>query len=354
MKVVLKEYNRTRNTGLDLLRIVSMLMVVTLHYLNENLGGVLKSAVGGTYYLAWSAESLCYCAVNLFVLMSGYLLCQREYTNWKKVIDLLAQVVFYSIGLYLLGCITGKTVFSIKTLLTRYLFPTTTGLWWFVTDYVILYLLAPYLNKGLKTLTQKQHRNLALLLILMLSAIPTVFFFQIDVIGLEGGYSIIWFLVLYVMASYIRYYGLCWTKGGYLAGYFGFSAVTALCKFVQNLVLHKEYFNLYSYTSVSVLGAAVCLFCFFKEINIASRNVSKAISWVASLSFAVFLIHTHPIWSGWMWDNCVRATEYMDTVWKFLGHMTVSVLGIYAVCTSIDYLRKLFFDAVGRIRMPIK
>ncbi len=77
----MREGKKKRQVGFELLRIVCMLMIITLHYLDK--GGILKPwsaplerPLGGvasvTELMAMVLEALCLPAVNAFVLLSGY------------------------------------------------------------------------------------------------------------------------------------------------------------------------------------------------------------------------------------------------------------------------------------------
>ncbi|MCR5648942.1 MAG: acyltransferase, partial [Oscillospiraceae bacterium] len=61
-----------RNHGVDLLRIVSMLMVVVLHILGQ--GGLLDavSAPSLRHTLCWLLLAAAYCAVDCYAMISGY------------------------------------------------------------------------------------------------------------------------------------------------------------------------------------------------------------------------------------------------------------------------------------------
>ena len=58
--------------GIELLRIIAMMMVVGLHYLN--FGGILWSDAIVNRRIAWGVESFLFVAVNCYVLISGYFL----------------------------------------------------------------------------------------------------------------------------------------------------------------------------------------------------------------------------------------------------------------------------------------
>lgn len=64
----------TRQSNVEVLRILSMLMIVCLHIMNH--GGLLDTVVPYTvnYYLFYVIEIFSYVAVNVYVLISGYFL----------------------------------------------------------------------------------------------------------------------------------------------------------------------------------------------------------------------------------------------------------------------------------------
>ena len=61
--------NKKRNSTIEMLRIISMLGVVGLHYFNKKLGGALNTTVPVNIYIAHFLESLCITSVNIFVLI---------------------------------------------------------------------------------------------------------------------------------------------------------------------------------------------------------------------------------------------------------------------------------------------
>lgn len=66
-----------RNYGIDLLRLVSMFLIVVLHSLSR--GALVGVAPFNIHYEAgFLIEALTYCAVNCFALISGY----RDTSVW--------------------------------------------------------------------------------------------------------------------------------------------------------------------------------------------------------------------------------------------------------------------------------
>ena len=75
-----------RYSNIELLRLLIMLGIIVLHYYNKSIGGRLKyvSYNSINYFILILIESLCICAVDLFMLISGYFYC-KEKSNITKV-----------------------------------------------------------------------------------------------------------------------------------------------------------------------------------------------------------------------------------------------------------------------------
>lgn len=86
-----------RQANYELLRIIAMFMVVTLHYLNHT--GMLLTAGGeggGARFLGMLVESFCIVAVNVYVMISGYFLVEAGF-KVKRIVTLVCQVLFYAV-----------------------------------------------------------------------------------------------------------------------------------------------------------------------------------------------------------------------------------------------------------------
>ena len=72
---------KERNYGIDLLRIVTMFMIVNLHVFWY--GGILKSEnlyfLSAKYNIVWILEIICYVAVNCYALISGFVGIESRY-----------------------------------------------------------------------------------------------------------------------------------------------------------------------------------------------------------------------------------------------------------------------------------
>ncbi len=91
-----------RNSSIELLRIITMLGVVILHYNYPDSGGGLKFVEQSSinqYYLYFT-ENMFVCAVNLFIMISAYFLSFTEKRKFTKVTGLIFQVIIFNILFY--------------------------------------------------------------------------------------------------------------------------------------------------------------------------------------------------------------------------------------------------------------
>ena len=157
-----------RQTNIELLRIVAMLMIITLHFLGHGdvMGSFGEPSVA--HAICEIIKGICMVAVNCFILISGYFLINAEF-KWSKVVKLLLQIWFYSVILFVILAATGCIDVGFKDFIFA-LFPVSTNADDFSTAYLLLYVLSPFLNKLILQLDQKQHITLLAILLLFFVA----------------------------------------------------------------------------------------------------------------------------------------------------------------------------------------
>lgn len=342
---------RKREANYELLRIVAMLMIITLHYLDK--GGILpqpESAYTGAGLTAWVLEAFCVPAVNVYVLISAYFLSAGDYRP-LKVVRLWLQVFFYSAGiaavLTLLGVIPFSQIDLYRALL--YLFPVIEEHYWFVTAYVLMYLLAPLMNDALFRLPEKTYRQGILLLLLFLSVSKSILPVKLPVDRL--GYDALWFLCLYLIGVYVRRFEprIRFALMGYvICSLLIFGSLLAVHAFYAKTGSLGDFINRqYQYNSIFCLLAAIFLFSVFRGVRIAEGKLSAIVCRAASASFGVYLIHEH-IDLRYRWPDWLGTLRFADTP-LFVPHWIVSMIGVYLACMSVDFVRQALFSGVGRI-----
>ena len=165
--------NNQRIISYDILKITCMIMVVILHLTSYGIQNTSIQFMSLPYWAILVLKNFSMVAVNCFVLISGYFLCQSDICL-KKAIKLWIQVETYSIGIYLvLVFVPGSGVhFSIQQLI-KHTFPLLTNQYWFFTYYILLFLIAPMLNIFIRNVEQAQFKRCLFILIIIFSVVPT-------------------------------------------------------------------------------------------------------------------------------------------------------------------------------------
>lgn len=337
---------KSRNSNLELLRIITMLFIVAHHYIvNSGL-----TAIGGPIYadpLSWRSIFLLIfgafgkTGINCFVLISGYFMCKSNITA-KKFCKLLFEIEFYKILIWLVFLVSGYEAFSLVGFV-KMLLPVRTLSTGFTSCYLVFFLFIPFLNILIRNLNEKQHIKLVLLCSFMYIAVGTIPGF-----GVTMNY-VSWFIVLYFMGSYIRLYEkkiFCSTP------FWGWATLIILLISVASVVgmtwigvmLNRSdigYWFLSDSNKFMAVALALSAFMFFKNIEI---KYNKLINTVAASAFGVLMIHANSdTMRRWLWQNVLHNVEMYNSD-LLVFHAIGSVFVIYIICTAIDYMRIKFIE----------
>lgn len=343
-----------RNSGIDLLRIVSMLLVIVLHCLG--IGGAGEYAPPHTVQngILWLLTAACYGAANLYALTGGYVgICAKQ--RGERLLELWLQVFLYSVTIFAIERLRGGGApFSWKQLVSL-LLPVTTNRYWYFSAYFFLYALLPFLNPFLQRLEKKRFR-------LLLAVLFALFCFggwfsdrmEAFAFSTDGGYSPVWLIALYCAGAYLRRFEEKPDKRKkYLAlgGYALFTLLTwgsmLLIDLASDLLLGRQIAKrtmFYSYLSPTVTLASVCLFFFFSQLEI--RRGKKLLTGISATTFGIYLIHTHPDFSARYLDNFFLKFTDCSFV-GFLALILLYALLLFAFCAAVDYARLTVFRIVN-------
>lgn len=330
-----------RNYGIDLLRILSMLGVVILHTTGH--GGILGIAQSpSTFSLVWFLRTLAFPAVDCFVLISGFVGFRGEkiFPRLKGFLVLMATVVCYSFAFYALYTLLRPETFTLQELFLN-LFPTYGNRYWFFTAYFGMFLLSPFLN----LLVHKADLKQALLFLLVLGLFSVLSLFR-DNFSLMGGYSVLWFLLLYLAGAVIKKFRLNTVlskKRCLQVGILAF-AVTWLSKVLLHFsavpLLQTHSDVLVSYISPTVVLMAMVWLILLSNAEFSRRSCT-AISFLAGSAFSVYLIH----------DNSYVRVYLISNIHKLAGSFGPVLLGVYILCCAAAIF--LFCILADKVRLGI-
>lgn len=339
-----------RNSNLEWLRIISMLLIVVGHFSWQTKWNFSHTNIflqTGIQWL-WFGGKL---GVDLFILISAYFLATRKEIKIKPLVKLWEQVIFYSILLTIVGILIFKLSINLKEILYTF-FPIITGAYWFVTAYVVMYLLAPYINKGLEKISKEQFRKL-LIILMILFLIVTVFhtesigFINDDAMTLIG---------VYPFGVYIRKYpeDLLKTKKSILLSaiflnliilYLSALGINLIFRYLKHSIDVYAFSRFFISVSPFQLLIALSIFALFVKRPVQHNRVVNS---VASHVFSVYLVHCQPLMIGFIWLDLVKANRFETTPYVFIYAVIITIL-IFSVSVIIDYFRQWIFQFISSL-----
>lgn len=385
--------HKKRMVNIEVLRLLAMMMVVSLHYLAK--GELLEKLTGplsAKGHLAWLLESFSIAAVDVYVLISGYFLVETGF-RCRRVISLVLQVMFYTCLLPVVLILTGILPVGEITFynILQCIFPTNMLHYWFVSAYVLMFLFTPVLNAAVHGMKKGQLQTAIVILLIMESLSKTVIPVRLELDNL--GYDAYWFMVVYLIAAYIRLYGIPFLekKGGraaacYIGACLGMYGLTMLIRGAYLLTGQFENFieSAYGYNHLLTIGAATALFYVFKNRETEEGEQTQAkvaaagegektqrkdakvgeakqvsveagaaggpagiICRIAPCSFGVYLLHEQVnvryVWPFWLGaDRCGSA-------FSLLWHWAAAILTVMVIGLAVDHIRSLLFRGAGKL-----
>ena len=355
---------KVRQSNFELMRIVSMIFIIISHILVH--GRVLDNTTGVLHLFFTFVMSFILVHVNSFVLLACYFNYNKDF-SWKKFFKSFNQAWFYQIVIVLLALFTGLETFS-KMDLMNYLSPFYNA-YWYVVCYLCLYLLSPFLNRLINNLNQKEHKRLIAVLLFIFSFIP---FITNQTMISNSGLTLVNFIILYFIGAYLKKYPISenfhfknYSKNKLqlilFFGFIGFALMhfslyqlgvgassydNSFLIYIGNLLQN----SFFTYSSPFVICMSICYFLWFSTLNIKS----KAINFIASLVFGVYLIHDNRIIRNHLYyfldiNNDTLITSYFIIV-KILSAIAI----IFVSCIIIEYIRQKLFSFVKNRKVYIK
>jgi surface polysaccharide O-acyltransferase-like enzyme len=350
---------KKRNPSFELLRIIAMLMILMLHY-NAGTGALLQLGLPatGVNIFANTIEAFAISGINTYVLISGFFLSKSS-VKISRIIKLICQVYFYtflvSLAMMIVGTYSlhqGNSLYK----LVEYLFPISSEHYWFVTAYVIMYVLAPVMNAAMDRLSRNQARivifGMLLWFCIIKSVVPVLF--PTDRFGYDYG----WFICLYLIAAYIRKYDISLFYNARKS--FMVYLISSLVIAAMSISLYYVNYNRggfahfqevpFNYNFFFTLTASLGLFSFFRYYNMREGRIADAVRIVGPLTFGVYLLNMHveirDRWVSWICGLIGEVPDY--SVLLFAWHAFRTIVIVFAVGIFVDFIRKIIFDYIGR------
>lgn len=313
--------NVKRDSRFELLRIISMLMIVICHVAlisNKLVPG--NESINYLYNMPIKATILqCLGMFGrignlLFIMISGYFLSKSSF-KFSRITNIMNKVHIY-IWPFIIIMLIFHVNIGIRQII-MYIFPIIFMRYWFVTVFITLLFIAPFINKLINFLDFKNNIFLLSLMIFITTVYPT---FTLKLKLSPGFYDLGVFITVYIVAGLIRAYPMSflWDKKVlFVVASISTSIQFIFCILVNIYAINNHNSDLFhkasylnSQESVFVLIAAVSIFLIFNNLKPFHK---LTINKVAKTTFGVYLIHTHFLFSNNLFGLKIFSSLILNT-----------------------------------------
>ena len=322
---------RDRNSSIEILRILAMVMIVVGHFGVQSLiataGDPCNRAVVG---FIGSGGRL---AVNIFLLIGTWFMVDAPFRP-ERIIKIYLQVALYTIPLTILMIVLGMAGDArniIQGLLPFFGRPL-----WFATAYISLIALTPFLNQVFR-LDNVNLGRLVGVLLFCFSAVSTIPSFT----AAEYPAELAWFLLVYIFMGWAKrtmFFDRLPSKWWSFALGFGILFALSAARKVPGVDWAASYWLDHLPTLPNFI-VAVLIFNFFRSVNLGSVRI---VNWMSSSVFAVYIVHQTPAFRECLWNVLWRAETLASAprvffvVWLF-----AMLMALFMIVTAIDRIYRI-------------
>lgn len=337
--------NKTgRNSNLEILRIISMIFIISFHLSVHGFNDFNFVLSNPNTYFVYLLKVFGKIGVDMFILISAYFIVNSKFTL-KKLLYLEGEVYFYSLAIFLIFFIFITPNMDItRDMIFSTFLPVSHNAYWFITNYIILMILSPFLNIFIKKVSRANHLKLIILLIGLWSILPTF-----TGKSFECSYLTI-FVLLYLIGSYIRLNIdinkiktkklVIITLSSLISCYLLLLVINIAyaLKNIELLRLMSDW--IISTNSIFIIIASITLFLIFLKRKEFSN---KYINYVSGSVLGVYLIHDNNLVRHYLWDNIINIASFYPSKY-FILIAIFFIISIFIVCCLIDIVRRITIE----------
>lgn len=352
---------KERNSSYELMRIVSMFLIVLYHIILH--GKVLENCQNeGLKIIFEFIEFVTLVHVNSFILVTGYYQVESNFKQ-SKIWSLLNANWFYRVLIVIL-LLTFNIVSIDKVSLIKETFPINLNEYWFFKNYLLLYCLTPFINKGIEKLNKSTYQKMIIVSFIIFSIVPSVTggsYFD------NSGFTLYQFVFLYMVGAYLKKYPL---SKSYIFKVMSKNMYKLILIFIlftcvfSNYILYKYSMSVSSvntvlgeissyvsrastlYNNPFVIIQSICFFEYFGTLTIKNRYINK----LASLVFGIYLIHDNNFSRGLIYAY-LKINDGPIYSYKFIFYVFFIAVLIYAICAVIEYIRQKLFKKIYNFKL---
>lgn len=311
------------------MRTVCILLIIMFHYTSHN--GYLFNVFRPQKYFYEATGIWGLMGVLGFVMVSSHFLYTTGSFSIQKAVRVIFETSFYSTAITLILWFTGRIELGGDYLL-RCIFSVFSRQYWFITDYVIFYIVSPFIKVFCDRLSIHHHRWL--LIVLFLITFPTREITHVTTFSRLGIFVYTYLLIAYFIRKpdnfFQRHYKLL-----SVIVFGGIIFTVCLFIYLNKVTFDGKYLewvcDMIPITSTLMFLSAICVYFIFKNMNI---SYSKLLFLIGNSTLGIYLIHENDFFHYVLFDNILKRP---DVYFMTLGPLiyVVSCVGVMLGCTLI-------------------
>ena len=348
MGKIIDKYKK-RESGLELLKIIAIFLIVLSHTIKTIGTQNLSMCDSQNIFFNWSIASMnieinavklmrvfAFSSNFIFMICTAWFLTKSKKVKINKVANIVLDVFLISVIILFILLLCGVNIpFSerIKAFL-----PTLLSSNWYITCYILIYLIHPLLNICIEKISEKNFRYLVygLLFIIIINTVKSELLFFNNILLFISVYFITAYLQKYQIERMnnkkINYTVLIISIISLLATHFIINFLGTKTTILQNkgIILAKNY-------NVFDLMIAFSLFNIFRSFKFKNTFIN----YISSLSMLVYIIHENRLIAEY-----IRPVMY-EKVYYIFGHnmLILQVLGLALIIFILSTIISILYRA---------
>lgn len=280
--------------------------------------------------------------VPLFVMITGYFLIDKPLKS-IRILKIVIPTMFYCFILNVVMKLMGYPISAFDLAKSIFPFGPTAYNYWFITKYLALMALLPFMSILSRNLNQKKHLMLLGVLLLLLVSVTSILPGLPFSSQFGDGWTVWWFICLFFTGGYLNKYVKIDSKRSKKM-----IVILAICYIILGklgvfslLRLDGGYNGLITY-----IGSILILLMFlFIQIPSETR-LARIITWASPTVFAIYLIHEQHHFSQFCYQ-LARDLIHTDNRVLLGAELTAYCLACFVAMILVDKIREYIFEKTG-------
>lgn len=299
-----------RQSNFELMRIVSMFLIVLYHVIHH--GNVISFATNNLSKILLDILQLVILVhVNSFLLLTGYFQCKSKF-KMSKILHLFLLMIFYLFLFTIILLSTSNVNLDFLGIISFILLNFYS--YWFLVYYILLYIFSSFINKLLSILSNKGRLILLFILLMLFSVLPS--FFNINLLSNKVCICM-HFVTMYILGACIRNISEQY-KIVYKKYRISLVLVYIICILINYLLLQKGFYlsSDLDYNIFSIVVQSVCYFLLFASLDIKSKKINE----LSKFMIGIYLAH-----------DCIYVRERLYLLFKLDGNISFKFIYVFYV-----------------------